>query len=88
MPASMSAEIVRIPQRFTDAYVRRLRLGAGETVRHNPQLKLQLARLPPPMRFPRNQSTRRSLLHYLRAKLDRLCQAKQHSRRSTRLLRR
>ena len=30
MPAAMSAEIVRIPQRFSDAYVRRLKLSAGE----------------------------------------------------------
>ena len=30
MPALQSAEIVRIPQRFTDAYVRRLQLGPGE----------------------------------------------------------
>lgn len=30
MPALQTAEIVRIPQRFTDAYVRRLQLGPGE----------------------------------------------------------
>jgi len=33
MPAAMSAEIVRIQQRFSDAYVRRLKLGAGENDR-------------------------------------------------------
>lgn len=30
MPASLPADVVRIPQRFSDAYVRRLKLGAGE----------------------------------------------------------
>jgi hypothetical protein len=33
MPALQTAEIVRISQHFTDAYVRRLRLAAGENDR-------------------------------------------------------
>ncbi|WP_249780442.1 integrase arm-type DNA-binding domain-containing protein [Bradyrhizobium sp. dw_411] len=33
MPAAMPVEIVRIPQRFTDAYIRRLKLGADESDR-------------------------------------------------------
>ena len=33
MPALQSAEIVKIPQQFSDTFVRRLKLGAGETDR-------------------------------------------------------
>jgi hypothetical protein len=33
MPALQSAEIVRIPQQFSDTFVRRLKLGAGENDR-------------------------------------------------------